>query len=139
MKLQKHILFVVLIPALIAVGVVSYNRFLIHHDYLVSYEGSCDPITEECFVGCENQECAQPYYYAIVEKDAAYLYERCGPDITGCEFASTCSLNEDSCSILYCDPMTEACDDVEVVIETEATEMATSSTESLSDETITEE
>ena len=86
----------------------SYYRFLVIHDYLVAYEGECDPYTQVCFVGCEDDECSSEYYYSQVEKYAPNVYEQCGKDITDCESASRC-LPEDGeqCSVTYCDPGTD--------------------------------
>lgn len=83
----------------------SYVRFMVNHDYTVAYEGECDPYTQICFVGCEDDECTTEYYYSQMQKYAPNLYEQCGPDITDCEDAYAC-LPEDGehCSITFCSP-----------------------------------
>jgi len=85
---------------------------MVIHDHLISYEGNCDPYTESCFMYCEDDACEDPFYYSIIERNADYIYEMCGPDVTQCEEAYTCD-GDDSCSITYCDPEVdgELCED----------------------------
>ncbi|MCD5381566.1 MAG: hypothetical protein LR008_03255 [Candidatus Pacebacteria bacterium] len=101
-----------LIPLLILTVVASYYRFLVLNDHPVAYEGFCDPYTEECFVGCEDDECLEESYYTEVERYAPTLLRLCGDDISDCEAANTCTENEDGCSVAYCEPEVdgEACD-----------------------------
>ena len=81
---------------------------MVAHDYMVAYEGVCDSSTQSCFVGCNDDACADAYYYAKVQKYAVDLYAQCGKDITGCEAANAClPLNDRKCSITYCDPGTD--------------------------------
>lgn len=105
---RKHLLSVVLVPALIAVSFVSYNRFVTQHDYMVTYEKDCDPAAESCYVGCVDEACEEQYTYALIEKHAADVYAQCGPDISDCEDAFTCTDSDTACSITYCDAETEA-------------------------------
>jgi len=93
----------------------SYYRFVVLDDYLVSYEGECDPYTQVCFVGCEDDECTSEYYYSLMEKYAPNVFEQCGKDITDCENAYVC-LPEDGekCAITFCDPESgaDACEEL---------------------------
>jgi hypothetical protein len=100
--MHSAIPFVILFIVIGIIGVASYYRFMINHDYLVSYEGVCNPAVEECFVGCEDEECAQEYFYSEVQKYAADLYMQCGKDITDCESASVCFQGDRECYVTYC-------------------------------------
>lgn len=103
LNIRDH-LFFVLIPIIIIVGYFSFNRFLVKHDYIVSYEGNCNPTIEQCFIGCENDECTQEYFYSKIQKYAPDLYNECGKDITDCKQANICLPNDRDCSITYCNP-----------------------------------
>ena len=86
----------------------AYERFMVMRDYTVAYEGTCDPAIQSCFVGCEDDECVDEYYYTKVQKYAVDLYAQCGPDITDCDVASAC-LPEDGkkCTVTFCDPVVD--------------------------------
>ena len=101
---RNHILLFILTTFLIIVSVASYYRFMIRHDYVVGYEGVCDPKIEQCFIGCEDDACTEEYYYSQVIKYAPDLYNECGSDITDCEAASMCFPNDQKCSVNYCNP-----------------------------------
>jgi hypothetical protein len=103
LNIRNH-LFFILIPIIIVVGYFSFNRFLIKHDYIVSYEGTCDPIVSKCFVGCEDDSCTTKYFYSKIQKYAPDLYNQCGKDITDCEQANVCIPSDRVCSITYCNP-----------------------------------
>jgi hypothetical protein len=112
---RDHIFPFILIPAITIVGVISYYRFIVNKDYIVEYEGVCDPEIQQCFVGCEDDECTEQYYYSDMHKYAPDLYAECGEDITDCETASMCLPSDRECSITYCDPMVDgvdACEDI---------------------------
>lgn len=115
MHFRENILLYTLIPLIVLASTASYYRFMVIHDYIVSYEGTCDPALESCFVGCEDDECTDEYYYTRVERYAANLINFCGNDITDCEEANSCTSGENDCSITYCDPVTDLdqCDDVD--------------------------
>lgn len=81
----------------------AYYRFMITHDYMIRYEGECDPYTENCFIGCEDDECTIEYYFSDIYRHATDIHRLCGEDITDCEAANTCSAAEKKCSITYCD------------------------------------
>jgi len=107
---RNHIFFYILALSVFVVSIISFHRFIFEHDYMVGYEGVCDPNTDKCFVGCEDDECTKEYYYSEMVKYAPDLYKECGSDITDCEAASVCLPSDYKCSVIYCD--TEADGDV---------------------------
>jgi len=132
--LGNRILSYVLVPVIIIIGTISYYRFIVNHDYIVEYEGVCDPYTEECFVGCEDEECTQEYYYSNMHKYASDLYTQCGKDITDCEAASMCLPNDQECSIIYCNENTK--DNICEILTEESNVESDIPTESLQDNNI---
>ena len=122
--LRKNLLTVLVTPLLILLIGGSFYRFVVLRDYYVTYEIDCDPAVESCYVYCEDDECAEPYYYAYMEKYAATVYEQCGPDITECDAAYECLPEDgDDCTVTYCDAEEEECSVPEEVIEEEAEEI----------------
>jgi hypothetical protein len=101
---QKKFFFYILIFFIILIGVISYYRFMIKYDYIVEYEGVCDPTMQNCFVGCDDDACTEVYFYSKAQKYAADLFAQCGNDVTDCEAANTCFQEDRHCSITYCDP-----------------------------------
>lgn len=104
---SNHYFFYVVSLLIVLSGISSYFRFMVNNDYMVSYEGECDPTVDTCFLGCEDDECTESYYYTNMQKYAADLYRQCGPDITGCEEANICLPEDYNCSITYCDEEVE--------------------------------
>lgn len=102
--IRNHFFFYILAPLIIISAFFSYNRFMVRQDYLVSYEGVCDPSIEKCFVGCEDDSCATNYYYSKVIKYAPDVYKECGPDIADCEAANSCLPEDHNCSVTFCNP-----------------------------------
>jgi len=102
--LSNNLFFLILLFAVIVVVFLSYNRFIVRQDYIVGYEGKCDSLSENCFVGCENDECTTEYYYTKMQKYAVDLYAECGKDITECETANVCLPKDKKCSVTYCNP-----------------------------------
>ncbi len=102
--LRDNFFFYIIFIFTLWIMVLSYDRFFIEQDYLVGYEGVCDPFSESCFVGCLDEECSEEYYYSLVKKHAKNLYEFCGNDVTDCENASVCLPGETECYIEYCTP-----------------------------------
>jgi hypothetical protein len=102
MNFRNHILSYVLVPLVIIVGIFSYFRFIVNNDYVVGYQGACDPATGKCFVSCEDDACTKQSYYAEIQKYAPDLYRECGKDITDCEAASKCLPEDRKCSVTYC-------------------------------------
>lgn len=103
--LRKYFFFYILVSLIVVIGGISYYRFIVKHNYLVRYEGVCDPVTEKCFVSCEDDACTKEDYYSEVVKYAPDLYRECGKDITDCEAASMCLPDDRECSITYCNPV----------------------------------
>ncbi len=103
MKFGDRIIKWFLLLLVVLFVLTSYYRFLVIHDYSVGYETECDPYTQTCFVGCEDDECTSEYYYSKINKYAPNLFEQCGNDITDCEKAHKC-LPEDGtqCTITFC-------------------------------------
>lgn len=114
MKITQHLLFFTLVPLLMLTACFSYYRFIIVHDYLVGFEGSCDPEIHSCFTGCNDDGCTDTYYYAKIERNAATIRRLCGADVSVCSVAETCLENEKGCTVKYCDPETDGdfCSDV---------------------------
>ncbi len=105
MDSRSKILFVIFVVFVILSSSTSYYRFVVLDDYLVSYEGECDPYEQICFIGCEDDECTSEYYYSQVEKYAPNVFEQCGEDITDCENAYVCLPEDDEkCNITFCNP-----------------------------------
>mgnify|MGYP000088151342 FL=1 len=105
MNFKRYILLYTIIPMLILAVSASYFRFMVSQDYLVTYEGFCDPYTESCFIYCEDETCTDPFYSTSITRKAAAVFSVCGEDITDCEAADVCTDNETECSVLYCDPI----------------------------------
>ena len=104
MGFKDNILKCILTPLILLFIGASYVRFVVNHDYMVAYEGTCDEYTENCFIGCEDEECTTEYYYSKMQKYAPDIFAQCGRDITDCESANTCLDGERECSIVFCDP-----------------------------------
>jgi hypothetical protein len=103
-NLQEYYFYYFLIIITLVAGVSSYFRFIVKHDYVLYYEGECDPTIERCFVGCEDDTCTKEYYYSKVQKYAPDLYNQCGDDITDCTEANICLPSDSNCSVLFCNP-----------------------------------
>ncbi len=108
MKFRDNIPFYILVPLVILCVGYSYFRFVITQDYIVEYEGVCDPATHDCFKGCPDDACTDSYYYDTVQKHAVDLFAQCGKNITNCDAANAClPQSNQTCSITYCDPQTD--------------------------------
>lgn len=107
---RDHFFSYTIVALILMVGIFSYYRFMIKQDYLVAYEGTCDPAIETCFIGCEDDECTAEYYYSQMVKYAPDLYEECGEDINDCESANVCLSSDRDCSVTYCDPAVDGDD-----------------------------
>lgn len=100
---------VTLVPLCILFVGASYVRFMVLEDYLVSYEVDCNPVTQSCFIGCDDEECTATYPFYIVEKKASELEKQCGVDISNCENARACIPEDSACSVTTCDSSNEDC------------------------------
>lgn len=105
-KIRNHFFFYILVAIIFIVGIFSYRRFMIKQDYVVGYEGICDPATNinKCFEGCNDDACTEKHYYLKMVKYAPDLYKECGEDITDCEAASACLSGDNNCIETYCNP-----------------------------------
>ena len=103
LKFRNHFFLYTILLLIIIVSIISYYRFMIKHDYIVSYNGSCDSATQKCFINCEDDACTQIDYYTKIQKYAPDLYNECGSDITNCTDSNLCLSNDRDCSINYCD------------------------------------
>lgn len=102
---RKHFFaYTLVLFTTLAVG-ATYYRFMVTYDYLVSYEGDCDPYTQDCFLYCEDETCSDPFYYSIIERHAAEIRTLCGKDVTTCDEAYICQESVEICSFTYCDPL----------------------------------
>lgn len=119
MDLSKHILVVILVPLIALSVAASYYRFIVAGDYVVEYEGMCDPATESCFEGCEDDACEITYPYKSMQKYAADLRSACDTDITDCEEASICLASDRDCVATYCDPANLSNDEMCAIPESE--------------------
>ena len=104
MKFRDNTLFYILALLIVVCVGYSYFRFMDAQDYMVAYEGVCDPATQNCFKGCNDDACTDTYYYTKMQKYAVNLFAQCGKDITDCSAANVClPQNDQNCSITYCD------------------------------------
>ena len=106
---RNHFFLYVIVTLIFIVGVFSYHRFIIKQDYIVGYEGVCDPAvnTSKCFEACDDDACTEKHYYLKMVKYAPDLRKECGEDITDCESANSCLPDDHDCSAVYCDPEVE--------------------------------
>lgn len=121
MKIKEHFLghrpLYALIVIILIIGAISYVRFMIKNNYIISYEGACDPVTKVCFIGCEDDECTQTHYYAKMQKYAQDLYAECGADVVDCSAANECLPGDRDCSVTYCDNASKEEDECEIITE----------------------
>ncbi len=101
MNIRNHILLYILLPLVLFAGGASLYRFMVAGDYVVAYEGTCDPDTYSCFIGYDDT-IQENYYYTKVKKHAADLFSVCGSDYSKCEEANVCLTTDSGCSITYC-------------------------------------
>jgi len=104
MQFKKHLLLFIIVPLCAIAVTLSFYRFIVAGDYIVEYEGECDPITESCFMMCADEDCLETYYYTQIQKRAADVYAECGPDVTDCADAQLCLPSDTDCSVTYCSP-----------------------------------
>lgn len=109
--LREHFFSVIIITLLVLLATASFYRFVVINDYLVSFEGECDPYSESCYEACENDKCEKMYYYSIIERNAAETRQLCGTtNVLECDAAYECQPDVEICSITYCDPEIEGND-----------------------------
>jgi hypothetical protein len=118
---SKFLFYLLILLTILLIG-TSFVRFMILHDYMVAYEGECNPYTQDCFVGCEDEECSRKYYYSKIQKYAPDVYMQCGEDITDCAEANIClEENGSKCNVTYCDPKIDG-DECEALTEADFVE-----------------
>jgi hypothetical protein len=100
--LKKYYFSITLLAMLLIATIAIFYRFMVLNDYLVTYEIDCDPQTESCYEGCDNDECTEYYYYAYITREASVVNNLCGADITGCELGGYCQASETNCQIETC-------------------------------------
>lgn len=116
MGFKKRFLLYTLVPLFVFFITVSYYRFFVIHDYVISYESECDPNKYDCFKKCADDACTSQTYYKVVEKYAPIILHECGATVEDCSFAKVCTKqNGNLCVVTYCDPLKglNDCDDIE--------------------------
>jgi len=141
---RNHFFLYIIVLLIFVIGVFSYCRFIIKHDYVVGYEGVCDLAinTNKCFAGCNDDACTEKYYYSKMIKYASDLYKECGEDITDCEAANSCLQGDRDCSVVYCNSEVDgdACaTETDIQNSKDDIEEETSQEESLQEEPLQEE
>lgn len=109
--LKRHLLLYTILPLIVLMVATSYYRFMVIQDYIVGYEGECDPYESSCYVYCEDDDCTEPFYYSWIERNAGTLHALCGPLVTECDEAYECT-DDPSCSISFCDSSIDECDEL---------------------------
>lgn len=103
-SLRENPISFILFPLLVGVGIVSYYRFFVYKDYMVSYNTDCDPAKNVCFIECEDLDCNEHIYYYHINKYAPDVYKQCGNNIKDCSEAKICLATDLNCSVEYCNP-----------------------------------
>lgn len=108
---SKRLIFATI---LLLIGSIAYGsyRFFIAHNYVLQYEASCDPISEQCFVyTCTEEDGVdcEPYTYKLMYKYAYDVRNACGTDVRDCAAATQCQPSDTLCTIEYCDPTVDEC------------------------------
>jgi len=75
----------------------------------VTYEAECDPETNSCFVRCDDDDCFETYNYSLITRKANKIKKLCGENITDCNSALSCKIDEINCSIEYCNAASGEC------------------------------
>ena len=104
---REYFFYYFLLGVILITWIFSYFHFMVRHDYVVYYEGGCNPVSESCFVGCEDDSCTSEYYYSKVQKYAPDLLRVCGEYTADCAEANVCLPTDRKCSIIYCDPIVD--------------------------------
>ena len=102
---KKHFFPIIIVLMTILLVSASFLRFMVEHDYLVSFEGDCDPYTQSCYEDCEDDECTEMYYYSVIERSASEVYALCDTqDVSECDAAYECQPDVEYCEVYFCDP-----------------------------------
>ncbi len=116
---KENLLYIITALLLVLSFSATYYKNVVLKDYIVAYEYECNPSTESCFVGCEDDLCESEYYYALIEKMAYDVYQSCGNDVMDCSDAFICKDSDSFCDIVYCDPESLAGDTCSVAPDTD--------------------
>lgn len=105
MDKKSKILLLILSLALMGSAGVTFYRYFIINNYLITNNIPCDPKTEICFyVPCtEGDNTCNPAgieYYKKIEKNA-YNIKLCDPKVDGCN-PLICNKGEKDCVITFC-------------------------------------
>lgn len=116
MSKKINYLYIIIIGVIFFVIFATYRKIFILHNYLISYEVSCDPKIESCFIvkcdqetgeGCNIGESEK--YYKLINK-MAFNSIKCAKDDTAC---LSCQKEEDDCKETVCNPSTDGeCSDL---------------------------
>jgi hypothetical protein len=112
MDKKSKIFFVVFFLLIVGSVGVTYYRYFIVRDYMITAQASCDPFTEACFVYvCDPtaEECTgdpeqDTSYYKNITRNAKNI-PLCNPSDEDCT-ALTCPPGEADCTLTLCDPDT---------------------------------
>ncbi|MEI6191273.1 MAG: hypothetical protein WCP24_02825 [bacterium] len=113
-KASIWIFRIIVIFLVLALGGFAYWSILIHRDYQIVSQVSCDPSIESCFVTtcdpaeddtCPTVENERTTYYKIINKNAHTIYvcEQTEEKL-GCGEELSCLENEPKCFYTFCDP-----------------------------------
>ncbi|MEI6022715.1 MAG: hypothetical protein WCQ32_02655 [bacterium] len=100
--IRNHTLSTILICLIFIISIISFYKFFIKGDYVVAYNGTCDPQYNKCFTVCSDDQCTTKTYFSKIQKYKPDLYKECGNDITNCDAANSCITGDRKCSITYC-------------------------------------
>lgn len=109
--IRRHYFFYIIIGLIFLSVTASFYRFMVSHDYLVRYEGECDPYSQTCYEYCEDEACSEPFYYSWITAHGNDIIANCEKDVTTCDFAYTC-VESSECTVSYCDPAGDGCEDL---------------------------
>ena len=108
---KSKIFFVVFFLLIVGSVAVTYYRYFIVRDYMITAQADCDPYTEACFVvvcdpTAEVDECTgnpehDTSYYQEISRNARNI-PLCDPADESCE-ALTCPAGEADCTVTFCD------------------------------------
>ena len=100
-KKSKVLLWVIVVAILISIGITFY-KYIIQKDYIVTARVDCNPNTEDCFyLPCGESECSteEISYFKLVEKKA-YNVDLC--DSSNSECKPFLCKEEADCRVIYC-------------------------------------
>lgn len=114
MDTKTKILFTVFIGLVFIAALLSYQRYFIQGNYLITAEVPCDPTREVCFVStCDpetDEDCTdpEPSYYKQIE-GTAHALPSCDPNDETCGLTE-CSAGSSACRVIRCDADSDCTD-----------------------------